>query len=444
LSVDFKVREFAYPMGILRLRRFFEKSQWLPLEKLKAYQEERLRRIIHQAYHHVPYYRRIFDSHGLKPQDIQRIEHLRKLPVLSKEDVRANYEELRADNANRFRPALSCTTGTTGAPVNFLLDRPANILEFVYYWRFFGWGGYRLGNCLADVRYDYFVRTETTDKAWHFQPSLRRLLLNSLQLSRERIGEYADALRKHRPRFIRGRPTNLYCLALFLRERGLDDIAFETAFLGGEIAMPELREMIERTFRCRTMDSYSHMERCVAVSQCPAGGYHINLEYGILELINEKKGGNGVTTGQVVCTSLYKMAMPFLRYKLEDVLEVYEEEKACPCGRTLPLVKTIHGRMRPLILTPDGRSVSALSPPFHNLKGVRSFQFIHDEPGRLLVQIVKTEGYTVGTEETLKLGLRKFIGEDMRIELAYVSEEELERDGLGRVQMVMSRVGAPL
>jgi len=155
LSVDFKVREFAYPMGILRLRRFFEKSQWLPLEKLKAYQEERLRRIIHQAYHHVPYYRRIFDSHGLKPQDIQRIEHLRKLPVLSKEDVRANYEELRADNANRFRPALSCTTGTTGAPVNFLLDRPANILEFVYYWRFFGWGGYRLGNCLADVRYDY-------------------------------------------------------------------------------------------------------------------------------------------------------------------------------------------------------------------------------------------------------------------------------------------------
>ena len=97
-----------------------------------------------------------------------------------------------------------------------------------------------------------------------------------------------------------------------------------------------------------------------------------------------------------------------------------------------------------MILTPDGRSISTLSPPFHNLKGVRSFQFIHDEPGRLLVRIVKTGGYTVGTEETLKLGLRKFIGEDMRIELAYVSEEELERDGLGRVQMVVSRVGAPL
>lgn len=441
MSVDFRVRDFAYPVGILRLRRFFERSQWLPLDGLKRYQEGRLRRVIDQAYNHVPFYRRLFDERHLKPHDIRKPEDLHKLPFLSRDNVRARYDQLRADNASSFRPAEALTTGTTGTPLRFLVDRPSNVLEFVYYWRHWGWAGFRLGDPFAELRWDYFNRrAETAEELWHYQPAFRRLLLNSVRISRERIGVYAWALRKFRPKFIHGRPSNLYCLALFLRERSLDDIPFMAAFTGGEVVLPEHRVMIEKTFGCKVLDHYAHMERCMAVTQCPEGGYHINLEYGILQLTQEKEREDGVTIGRVVCTSLHKMAMPFLRYKIEDILELYPPEKRCPCGRTLPLVKAIHGRVRPIIMSLDGRPVTTLAAPIRGVKGVRAFQFTHEAPGQMIVRIVKGKEYTPGTDETLKLRLRAFIGEGMRIDLEYVSEQDLERDEWGNIQMVVSHV----
>jgi phenylacetate-CoA ligase len=443
LPVDFKTRDFFYPIGILRLRRFFERSQWLPLEELKAYQEERLLRVIDHAYYHVPYYRRLLDERHLHPRDLRKLEDLSELPFLTREDVRSNFDVLCADNAKRFRPAQEFTTGSTGTPLTFLVDRPSNILEFVYYWRHWSWGGFHLGDPFVQLRWECFHRRPNmTEKLWQYQPRFRRLLLNSVRISRERIGEYARALRKFQPRFIHGRPSNLYCLALFLREQRLDDIPFKAAFTGGEVVLPEHREMIEKTFGCKVLDHYGHMERCMAVTQCPEGSYHINLEYGILQLTEEKKLRHGATLGRVVCTSLHKMAMPFLRYKIEDILELYPEEKRCPCGRTLPLVKMIHGRVRPIIMTPDGRPVTTLAAGVMNVKGIRAFQFIHEAPGQLVTRIVKGKEYTPGTEETVKLGLRKLIGEGMRIDLEYVSEEELERDTWGNVQMIISHVRA--
>ncbi len=441
MSIDFRIRDFAYPRRILRLRRFFEKSQWLPPEELIAYQEERLRCIVHQAYHHVPYYRRLFEQHHLKPQDIRTCEDLRKLPSLSRDAVRAHFDELRADNAKRFRPAEQFTTGTTGTPLKFLVDKPSNILEFVYYWRHWGWGGFHLSDPFAELRWDYFNRCpETMERIWHYQPCFRRLLLNSVRISREGIGEYARALRKFRPRVIHGRPSNLYCLALFLREQRLDDIPFKAAFTGGETVLPEHREMIEKTFGCKVLDHYAHMERCMAVTQCPEGGYHVNTEYGILQLGDKSERENGVTVGRVICTSLHKMAMPFLRYTIEDVLELYPKEKRCPCGRTLPLVKAIHGRVRPLIMTAEGRPITTLAAPITGVKGIRAFQFVHEAPGQLVIRVVKGKEYSAGTEETVKLGLKRFIGEGMQIDLKHVLEEDLERDEWGNVQMVISHV----
>ncbi len=441
MSIDFRLRDFAYPLGILRLRRLFERTQWLPPEELKRYQEERLRILIHQAYHHVPYYRRMFDRRRLDPRDIRALEDLRKLPLLSREGARANYMELCADNANEFHPAKARTSGTTGEPLVFLIDKPSNVLEFVYYWRYWSWAGYRLSHRFADVRYDYFVRREETiDDVWVFQPHLRRLLLNSMRISADRIAEYATALKKHRPRFIRGRPVSLYCLALFLRDQGLADITFEAAFTGGETVLPQHRKMVEDTFGCKLLDSYGHMERCVAVSQCPEGGYHINSEYGILELVDEKKSDNGTVIGSVVGTSLHKMAMPFLRYELGDLIELPAKAESCACGRTLPLVKSIHGRKQDVILAPDGRRIPSLFNVFHYVRGIRSFQLVQEEIARLMVRVVRGDEYTQESEDSLKLWLGRFIGDGMSTEIEYISDEDLVLDDGGRPIPVVSRV----
>jgi phenylacetate-CoA ligase len=441
LSIDFRVRDFAYPVGLLRLRRFFEKSQWLPPEELRAYQQERLRNIIRQAYHHVPYYRRLFDEKRLKPGDIRTVEDLSQLPLLSREDVRRSYRQLSADNARRFHPAQARTSGTTGTPLQFLVDKPSNILEFVYYWRHWSWAGYRLGHRFADVRYDYFVRREkTADDVWAFQPCLGRLLLNSMRISPDRIGEYAHALRRYQPQFIRGRPVSLYCLAMFLRQRGFSDVTFQAVFTGGETVLPQHREMVENAFGCKILDSYGHMERCVAISQCPQGGFHVHSDYGILELAEGTKRDDGAVIGRVVGTSLHKMAMPFLRYQLDDLIELCQNDNPCPCGRTLPLVKAVRGRKQDVILTPDGRRIPSLFNVFHRVQSIRFFQLVQQDVRHLTVRIVKGTDYTLQSEDSLKFWLRRFIGHGMKIKLEYISECDLIVDDTGRLIPVVSHV----
>ncbi|MBW1887514.1 MAG: phenylacetate--CoA ligase family protein, partial [Deltaproteobacteria bacterium] len=116
MAIDFRIRDFFHPIGIYKLRRTLERTQWLPSEDLRAYQEHRLAVTINQAYSHVPYYRKLFNKLGLKPSDIRGMDDLKKLPLLTKDTVRTSGLSLIADNAERYHPISYRTSGTTGAP----------------------------------------------------------------------------------------------------------------------------------------------------------------------------------------------------------------------------------------------------------------------------------------------------------------------------------------
>jgi hypothetical protein len=151
MPIDFSIRDFCYPLSIYRLRRTFERTQWLSPGELAAYQNQRLAGIIRHACDHVPYYRRLFNNLGLSSRDIQTVDDLKKLPILSKSAVRESAADFVADNASRYRPRAFTTSGTTGSPLQFYLDKNARILEFVYYWRHWSWAGYRLGDLFAQL-----------------------------------------------------------------------------------------------------------------------------------------------------------------------------------------------------------------------------------------------------------------------------------------------------
>ena len=100
-------------------RRIKEMNTW-SREEIKAWQEAQLQRVVQQAYEHTVYWRRIFDERGLKPGDIRTKEDLKKLPILTKADIRAHYEEIIADNAALYPHREAKTGGTTGEPMRYL------------------------------------------------------------------------------------------------------------------------------------------------------------------------------------------------------------------------------------------------------------------------------------------------------------------------------------
>jgi Coenzyme F390 synthetase len=449
MALEFKHSEFAHPIEILKLRSTFEKSQWYTEEEQALYQERLLRRIIEHAYRNVSYYRDLFDSIRLKPADIRRLSDLNKLPLLTKTVLRAQFGRLEASNSYAYRPRILRTSGTTGQRTQFLVDRPSNALEFVYYWRYWNWAGYRLGAPFAELSSVFFSADETKSvlPTWH-QRLTNRLLLNSRMLSDVRIRSFVDAIRRHRPLFLKGLPSALHYFALSLRRQGISDISFRAVFSTGEVLVPRARKLVEEVFGCKVYDSYGHLERTVAISECPHGGLHLNPDYGICEFVRrddlrvEFAGANYSGTGypaKIVGTSLYNFSMPLLRYDVGDVVLV-EPEKKCACGRQFTLVSAIAGRQSEVIMTPEGAAVTAAFLVFEDVPDILAGQILQESLDELRVRIVPDAQFSAAAEARLTSRLRTLVGPAMRITTERCAGVDELREESGKVRAVVSKL----
>jgi len=441
MAIDFSFRDFWYPLRLHRMRRLFERSPYWPRLEMREYQSRRLATVVLQASRNVPHYRRLFASLGLTASDIRDVEDLKKLPLLSREELRSGSRDFLAADAERYSPRIYSTGGTTGSPLEIRLDRDARVLEFVYYWRHWSWAGYRLGDPFAELGSLFFLsRNDRNDKIFQGQPHLGRLMINSAKVGFSNAEKMAGAIRNWHAEFLKGTASALYFLALSFREKGINDVAFRAIFSTGEVLTPAYRMLIERVFGCRVLDSYGHMEGTVAVSECPDGGYHINEDYGILELESVRTLADGRVMARAVGTSLYNLAMPLLRYDVGDEIELFPCEKPCPCGRRFPLVKAIHGRSEDVVVTPDGRFITSMFVVPEFSEGVRSVQFVQEETDRLLVRVVPGEEWGPDRRGVLFENVRKLVGTEMKLEMEEIAQEALRTDASGKIRTVISRV----
>jgi len=431
MSVDFTLRKFFHPLAVAKLRRAFERSQWFTPEQFHHYQEQKLRKLIEHAYATVPYYRDLFRHLHLYANDLRCLKALQNLPVLSKAALRKHFRSLQSTFADSYGAHLIRTSGTSGEPVTFLLDTPSNVLEFVYYWRHWSWAGYKIGLRFAEFASNYFLQNSRYGQEHYlFQRLTGRLLLNSMSISEESVREYVQAIRYHRPLFLKGLASVLHIFAHFVRTLNYD-LEFRAIFSTGEMLLPWQRRDIEQTFRCKVYDSYGHMERTVAVSECPAGGFHINPEYGVMELLplaeteaaSLNTGRNSrIKLASVVGTSLHNLSMPLIRYETGDVAEVMADDTPCPCGRHMPRIQRIIGRQQDAIITVDGRVITTLFIVFDKVPGILCGQIIQCEPARLLIRIARTKEYNNRSEMELLNYARQFVGPAMSIDINYVDK----------------------
>ena len=445
MAIDFRFKDFCHPLGIYRLRRQLEKTQWLPPEELQAYQDKRLTRIVQHSAAQVPYYRDLFKRLGLAPGAIRTAADLQQLPLLSKERLRENQDRFLAANAERYNPVAYSTSGTTGTPLTFWLDKHANILEFVYYWRHWSWAGYRLGDRFAELGSVFFLKRKGfAKKAAVPQRHMRRLMLNSNHLSAQSAGEMAAAIRAFRPRYLKGMASALYFLAWSFHEAGITDIGFKGIFSTGETLTPQYREVISKALNGPVLDSYGHMERTAGISQCLEGGYHVNADYGLLELVDARTAADGRTRlARAVGTSLYNLAMPLLRYEIGDDIELFDSPRQCACGRTLPLVKAIHGRREDTIVTPDGRFITALFVLPEFVAGAKFIQFIQETAETLTVHVVPGRDWNQRNQARLADYIEKLVGDAIRFKVHTVFDEDIVTDKSGKIRCVISRVARP-
>src|SRR5262249_9915856 len=155
----------------------------------------------------------------------------------------------------------------------------------------------RLGCRFAELSSRYFLHDDNSLQSHLFQPGLGRLLLNSLSFSSASVTAQVAVIRAYRPRFVKGTASALHQFAIFLKQNQISDLeGFEAAFSTGEVLHPYRRKQIEAAFHCRVYDSYGHMERTVAISECPDGSLHINPDYGVLETADHRSENSPAMT----------------------------------------------------------------------------------------------------------------------------------------------------
>lgn len=426
MSVQFSFRGFFDPPNLWKYAKLFEEAQWWPPERLRCYQSERLRAVLVHAAARVPYYRELFRQEGIRPEDIRGTEDLARMPVLAKETLRRRFPSLESEDSRRYKPQLTHTSGTTGGRIAFLLDRATNAMEFSYYRRYWGWAGYRLGDRFAEFSSAYFRAhpgRAARRRSWEAQPWIGRLLLNSLELSAESAPVLAARLARHRAAFLKGMSSILYYFALFLAEKGIR-LSLRAVFSTGETLTDHQRRVIENGFGCRVTDSYGHMERIVAASECPRGRLHVNSDYGLMEF--EPLPGAGSRYSRVLATGLHNRSMPLVRYDTGDIAEFDPADSPCPCGRGFPVIRRIHGRQGDPVLTPDGRVVTTLFLVFGEVEGIEAGQIVQDRLDHLSVRVVPGADWSEVSRARLTERISGVVGGGVRLDF-----ETTDLRGLG-------------
>jgi len=417
---------------------YLTKSQWFTSEQLKQLEVEELKRIIAHTANNVPYYTEVFQKLKLSPDDINSVEDLTKLPILTKEEVRVNCERLRAKNCRRRDIIIDHTSGTTGKALELAFSKESYQKEQALVWFHRSWGGVKYKDKTATFAGHMVVDIDRKKPPfWVNNLYEKQVIFSSYHMTKDNLKYYAQKLLRFQPQLIWGYPSSIYLMAIFLEKEDITEIKPKAVFTSSETLLDFQREKIEKTFQTKVFNYYGNSEMVPKILECEKGGLHVQRQFGIVEFLdgNNQPVGYG-QEGKMVCTGLCNYAMPLIRYDIADVAIPVDNE--CTCGRQGPLVEKIVGRVDDYIVTRDGRLIGRLGHIFKETKNVEEAQIIQEDRNTLLLKIVRRPEYSDRDTQKIISRTENRVGHEMRIKVEFV--DNIPKLPNGKFRFVISKV----
>ena len=421
------------------LTEFEQHLTWTPNE-LKAFQDERIKALALHCYEEIPYYREMMHGMRLTPSDIQSVDDLHKLPLLTRQLVMENGDRLVARNASKADRIVGYTSGTTGSPMRLVWDRRVCLAKTVVDWRQKRLAGLNPGDRIA-----FFLGRQVTPLGqkrppfWRHNRVLNHLFCSSFHLSSVNLPAYLEKLERFRPRAIEGYPSTLSILAGYLNSRR-ETFPLQAVLASSETLLPAQRESIERAFGCRIFDFYGMAERAVFATECAEHrGKHVNSDFGHVEVLaGGKEAAADAEMGRIVATSLHNFSMPLLRYETSDITAL--QAKPCRCGCAMPVMSGVATKDEDIVVTPDGRYISSsiLNAVTHHLTNIVESQIIQESVDRITMRVVPGAGYGDEDSQFIRKALREVLGDGVGVGIELV--ESIPRTASGKFRWVISKV----
>jgi phenylacetate-CoA ligase len=382
----------------------------------------------------VPYYRELW-ARRRREGDRRSWDYLENWPVLEKEALRQNPHAFLADDRPRLMYSTA-TSGTTGKPLRLWQSRRTLVMWYAMMearWR--RWYGISRDDRWAILGGQ--VVTPVDQKRppyWVWNMALRQLYLSSYHLSAATVPYYADALAKYRVSYLWGYPSALYALAREVLRHGRTDVRQKVVIANAEPLYDSQREVIAEAFQCPVRETYGMSEMVTAASECESGSLHLWPRVGVTEVWD----GNGPlppgAVGDLICTGLLNTDMPLIRYRIGDRAALAPANGLCPCGRTLPMMRSIEGRNDDMLYTADGRLIGRLDPVFKRDLPIEEAQIVQKALDLLVVRYVPAAGFDAAAARAITNRLRERMG-DIRVDLERV--DRIERGPTGKFRAVV-------
>jgi phenylacetate-CoA ligase len=271
-----------------------------------------------------------------------------------------------------------------------------------------------------------------------YQRAFNRRFFDAFHLSEGNIADYARSIARYRPDVLVGYVAPVVELARWMKHNGFRIPGLRSVVTGAEALFEPERKEIQEAFGCLAFNTYGAREFMLIASECERhAGLHVNADHLVVETVGP--GGRAVNEGpgEVLITDLHNLAMPLVRYRNGDSATP-STKGPCACGRGLPLLQCIDGRILDLIVTPDGRHVPGEYIVYCMLGRtlVRRYQAVQVAPDELEVRMVTEGTLPMADRERIIADLAKVVGPSMRIRV--IDVDAIPETGSGKRRVTVS------
>lgn len=405
-------------------------------DEIVAYQSAHLRRLVSHAYRSVPYYRALFDRHGIAPHHVRTVADLALIPVTTKRDLqRAPAVEVVARGLDPDCLLVHRTSGSSGEPLSIRRTWLEERLGTAFRLRALR----DLGLRVTDRRVGVGLLRPHDPRDW----DLPQRMLRTLGLYRKAAvdcrstpEEILRRLEALRPDVITGFPGVICRIAQVIAGGRPTTLRPRLLISGGEVLTPLMRREITEAFGAPVVELYGTHELGMIAWQCTKmGGFHVSDDSVIVEVLKDGRPARPGEVGEVVATRLHALAMPFIRYRLGDL--VTQGDTPCPCGAPFSTILTVQGRMLDYFPLPNGRLLHPYELVLiildHGTRWIGQYQLTQERRDRVVLRVVPRLSPPPEDIAELEGAARETLGPGVEFQVVLVPEIPLEVTGKFRV-----------
>lgn len=396
--------------------REYQASQWLKFEEIERIQLDKLNRLLRHAWAEVPFLRAYWSRAGLVPGDLASLTELERYPVLTKDLVTANYGDMIASSW-RGKTMRKTTGGSSGEPFSLEYTMESYARRTAVMWRGYAWSGADLG-----VRTAYIWGTGQRKGGWGglkdqlYHGAFNRCFLDAFALTEQNISEYVKGIQKFRAKILVGYVAPVTLVARWINNNGVRIAGIDAVLTGAEALYESERAEIERAFGCKVFNTYGCREFMLLAAECDQHrGLHVSADHLVLETLDEQGRPVKGVSGDVIVTDLHNYGMPMVRYRNGD-RATYNPD-SCSCGRGLPILSSVDGRILDTIVTPDGRLVPGefFVAVMIGFPSIEKYLIVQTAPDEIQVQIAPKGRITHAECEQLRRAMIAGVGDATRL-----------------------------